>query len=91
LVTLSIFKLSICQFQKQKSPKTKNHLICTNLIHLGAVVQTLSESEKPFAVQKVFNSSSESSSKVVVDVVAHGGLTWTRVIARLLDRLLRLF
>ena len=69
------------KLQKQKNAKFKDHLKCTNLVHLGAVVQTLLESEKPTAVSKVFGGS-DASRKVIVDIVANDGFVWIKVIAR---------
>ena len=70
------------KLQKQKKAgKVEDHLKCTNLLHLGAIVQTLIEADKPTAVLKAFNSV-ESCRKIVVDVVASDGFLWINVIAR---------
>jgi len=69
------------KISKQKSSKTKDHLFCSNLLHLGALVETLVEAGEPVAVLKVF-SSQRSSRKVVIDLVANNGLLWVKVIAR---------
>ena len=70
------------KIEKDKKVKTKDHLYCSNLLHLGALVQTLSESENPVSVLKVFGKISESSRKIVVDLVANEGNLWIKVIAR---------
>jgi hypothetical protein len=66
--------------QKDKKVKTKDHLYCSNLLHLGALVQTLSSAEHPVAVLKVF--AAENCRKVIVDLVANDGHLWVKVIAR---------
>jgi len=69
------------KLQKQKNAKLNDHLKCTNLVHLAAFVQTLTESENPSAVSKVF-SCVDNARKVIVDVVANDGFVWIKVVAR---------
>ena len=69
------------KIQAQKSAKTKDHRYCSNLLHLGALVQTLLESKEPVGVLKVFGGGS-SSRKIIVDLVSNNGLSWVKVVAR---------
>ena len=69
------------KIQKQKSSKTKDHLFCSNLLHLGALVETLADAGEPVSVLKVY-SAQRCSRKVVVDLVANNGLLWVKVVAR---------
>lgn len=68
------------KLEAKNSPKTQDHLNCSNLLHMGALVQTLVASENPVAVMRVF--SSDHSRKIVVDLVTQGGHLWIKVIAR---------
>ena len=69
------------KIQVQKSAKTKDHLYCSNLLHLGALVQNLLESKEPIAVLKVFGGVN-SGRKIIVDLVSDNGLSWIKVVAR---------
>ena len=54
------------------------HLQCSNLLHLSAIVQALMECTNPCQVLKTFS----GPKKVTVDIVAQNGTEWIKVIAR---------
>lgn len=58
--------------------KVQEHLRCSNLVHLRALVDAVT-SCSPLAVLEKFSYSGDS---VVVDLVSDGGATWTKVVAR---------
>eukprot|EP00095_Tigriopus_kingsejongensis_P007623 snap_masked-scaffold995_size72343-processed-gene-0.7 protein:Tk07623 transcript:snap_masked-scaffold995_size72343-processed-gene-0.7-mRNA-1 annotation:"hypothetical protein L798_14662" len=61
----------------------KEHLQCSNLQNLEAIVRVLREAHQPSAVLQPFNLSRDGEvKKVSVDVVAAGGLVWIKVVAR---------
>ena len=68
-------------FKKQSNKKLKvEHLQCSNLLHLSAVVQALQESSSPCHVLKTYETS--EGKKVIVDIIDQDGFQWTKVIAR---------
>ncbi len=79
----------------QEGGKLKNeHLQCSNLQHLSAIVDALKSCSNPQAVLHTFSWKREPRAgapvgfyedpvkKVTVDVVGDGGLVWTKVVAR---------
>ena len=66
---------------KENPKKLKvEHLQCSNLLHLSAIVQALEDSQKPIHVLKTFENS--QNRKVIVDIIAQEGFQWVKVIAR---------
>ena len=63
----------------------REHLECSNLTHLRAVVNTLRACHHPTEVLKSFQFKDEDGGrpkKICVDVVADDGLSWIKVVAR---------
>jgi len=63
----------------------KEHLQCSNLIHLESIIKELIRTNRPVAVMQVFNLLSKEGGiekKVVVDIVGDEGNTWVKVVAR---------
>ena len=57
------------------------HLQCSNLLHLSAIVQALENCQHPTDILKTFSNQDESK-KLIVDIVCQGGFSWIKVIAR---------
>ncbi|XP_058800260.1 LOW QUALITY PROTEIN: UPF0415 protein C7orf25 homolog [Phymastichus coffea] len=57
----------------------KEHLQSTNLIHLNAIVNRLLSANDPVNVLKPFK---YQNSRLEIDIVCDGGLSWVKVIAR---------
>jgi len=69
----------------QLSKLKKEHLQCSNLVHLESIIVELCKVYKPQAVMQVFNlcnKDGDVSKKVVVDIVGKDGHTWIKVVAR---------
>lgn len=63
----------------------KEHLQCSNLLHLESIIKELIRTTKPVAVMQVFNLWNKEGGiekKIVVDIVGHDGDMWTKVVAR---------
>ena len=61
----------------------KEHINCSNLIHLGCIVDQLFLVKAPQSVMQPFNVQKDfSNKKVCVDIVCDKGLTWIKVVAR---------
>ena len=65
---------------KQKPGLKTEHLQCSNLLHLSAIVQALIEAPRPCHVLKSVTNT--EGKKVVVDIIAEEGFQWIKVIAR---------
>ncbi len=68
--------------EKHRLKLKREHLQCSNLQHLSAVVGALRACDRPQGVLQSFSWGEEQVRKVTVDVVSEGGLVWTKVIAR---------
>jgi len=69
------------QFGKLK----KEHISCSNLVHLASIINQIFLVQNPSAVMHPFNLCSQDGSvikKVVVDIVCDKGQTWIKVVAR---------
>ena len=61
----------------------KEHISCSNLVHLNCLVEQLYQANETVSVMNPFNlSKSSGSKKVMVDIVSDGGATWIKVVAR---------
>jgi len=63
----------------------KEHINCSNLVHLDSFISQIFLVNKPTAVMHPFNLCREDGSvikKVVVDIVCEEGHTWVKVVAR---------
>ena len=70
-------------FNKENPNKKKlkvEHLQCSNLYHLSAIVQALENCQLPTDILKSFSNHDEK--KLIVDIVCDGGFSWIKVIAR---------
>ena len=66
---------------KQKPAGLKiEHLQCSNLLHLSAIVQALLEASNPCTVLKTVTNA--DGKKVVIDIITDEGFQWIKVIAR---------
>lgn len=63
----------------------KEHLQCSNLLHLESIIKELLRTINPMAVMQVFNLWNKEGGiekKIVVDIVGNDGDTWIKVVAR---------
>ena len=61
----------------------KEHIGCSNLIHLGCIVDELLLTTHPFGVMHPFSLKQEfKTKKVTVDIVCDKGHSWIKVVAR---------
>ena len=61
----------------------KEHISCSNLIHLGCIVNELLLTTNPSGVMHPFSLKQEfKSKKVTVDIVSEKGHSWIKVVAR---------
>lgn len=61
----------------------KEHISCSNLIHLGCIVDELLLTTNPSAVMHPFSLKQEfKTKKVTVDIVSDKGHSWIKVVAR---------
>lgn len=62
----------------------KEHLVCSNLHHLKALISKLISEEKCDSVLEVYHYKDEydENNKIWVDIVSHSKTKWTKVIAR---------
>lgn len=70
----------LSKFQSETNKLKIEHLQCSNLLHLSAIVQALQECEKPCQILKSF--ANDQGKKVQVDIIAQDGFQWIKVIAR---------
>ncbi len=71
----------LSKFQQKSGKKLKSeHLQCSNLLHLSAIVKALEESSKPCSILQNFTSG--LGRKIVVDIVCDDGFEWIKVVAR---------
>ena len=66
--------------EKHASKLKLEHLQCSNLLHLSAMVQALKDSASPSHILKSFTNS--AGKKITVDIIAQDGFQWIKVIAR---------
>lgn len=59
-----------------------NHILCSNLVHFAYLVQILSQTERVQGVDFPIKTSGNHKSTTRIDIVADGGRTWIKVIAR---------
>ena len=72
-------ELQFLQKFKVNPEKLKiEHLQCSNLLHLSAIVQALGDCSEPYQVLKSYS----GPRKITVDIVAKKGAEWIKVIAR---------
>ena len=61
----------------------KEHINCSNLVHLGSIIEQLFLVENPSSVLQPFNLSQDCKvKKIVVDIVCDQGQSWLKVVAR---------
>ena len=70
----------LVKFQQNPNKLKVEHLQCSNLLHLSAIVQALVECQKPTHILRSFHN--QENKKVVVDIVCEDGFHWIKVIAR---------
>ena len=70
------------KFKEEPGKLKLEHLQCSNLLHLSAIVQALMECERPCHILKSFTNHDERLRKVIVDIIAQDGFEWIKVIAR---------
>ena len=74
--------------EKFESPENfidlkKEHINCSNLVHLGSIIEQLFLVENPSSVLQPFNLSQDCKvKKIVVDIVCDQGQSWLKVVAR---------
>lgn len=59
-----------------------NHILCSNLIHFGYLVNILSHTENVQGVDYPIKTCGNHKSTTRIDIVANSGRTWIKVIAR---------
>lgn len=59
-----------------------NHILCSNLVHFAYLVHILSQTERVQGVDFPIKTSGNHKSTTRIDIVADGGRTWIKVIAR---------
>lgn len=59
-----------------------NHILCSNLVHFAYLVHILSQTERVEGVDYPIKMSGNHKSTTRIDIVADGGRTWIKVIAR---------
>ena len=62
----------------ERRPSQKEHIDCSNLSHLKAILSALKAAPNPTDVLKSFG----SDKKITVDVVCDDGLLWIKVVAK---------
>ena len=61
----------------------KEHISCSNLVHLGCIIEQLCKVENPASVMQPFNLTQNfKAKKICVDIVCDKGQTWIKVVAR---------
>lgn len=70
----------LSKFQSETNKLKVEHLQCSNLLHLSAIVQALQDCQKPCSILTSF--SNDQGKKVQVDIIAQDGFQWIKVIAR---------
>jgi len=63
----------------------KEHILCSNLVHLNSIISQLFRVDNPVSVMQPFNLSYADGTvekKVNVDIVCDGGFCWVKVVAR---------
>lgn len=79
--------------QSKKKTLKEEHVKCSNLYNLEAVIEALEKSSNPVSVLQTFTFKSEENSgqleeissndrKLCIDIVSSGGSVWNKVIAR---------
>ena len=74
--------------EKFESPENfidlkKEHINCSNLVHLGSIIEQLFLVENPSSVLQPFNLSQDGKvKKICVDIVCDRGQSWLKVVAR---------
>lgn len=74
--------------EKFESPENlidlkKEHINCSNLVHLGSIIEQLFLVDNPSAVLQPFNLSQDCKvKKIVIDIVCDKGQSWLKVVAR---------
>ncbi len=86
---IRFLKKFLCREQQQRDRLKSEHLQCSNLQHLSAIVDALSSCSDPQGVLQSFSwcegqegVEACQGKKITVDVVSEGGLVWTKVVAR---------
>lgn len=70
------------QLKQRPSKLRPNHVISTNLTHLRALFEAAVSLTDVIAVLAPFPRQDEKQSNLLVDLVADGGATWIKVVAR---------
>ena len=61
----------------------KEHINCSNLVHLGSIIEQLFLVDNPSSVLQPFNLSQDCKvKKICVDIVCDKGQSWLKVVAR---------
>jgi len=74
--------------EKFESPENvnelkKEHISCSNLVHLGSIIEQLFLVQNPSSVMQPFNLTQDSKvKKICVDIVCDKGQSWLKVVAR---------
>lgn len=58
------------------------HILCSNLVHFDYLIETLSKTEQACGVDVPIKISGRAKSTFRVDIIADGGRTWIKTIAR---------
>ncbi|CAH0386342.1 unnamed protein product [Bemisia tabaci] len=68
----------------QKNLMKKEHVLCSNLHHLEAVVNKIQQTSNIFAISKTFQFTDESKTvkKINVDIVTEDGTKWIKIKSR---------
>ena len=66
----------LCRFKDNPKKLKVEHLQCSNLLHLSAIVQALETCKNPTHILRTFNNS--DNKKVIVDIVSEGGFQWIK-------------
>uniref|UniRef100_T1JKY6 DUF1308 domain-containing protein n=1 Tax=Strigamia maritima TaxID=126957 RepID=T1JKY6_STRMM len=69
----------LTKLEKDKTLLKQEHLLCSNLVQLNALLEAAVELNNVTAILKIFHWNGE---RVAVDIVTENGLVWTKVIAR---------
>ena len=70
----------LLKFKQTPAGLKIEHIQCSNLLHLSAIVQALLEASNPCTVLKTVTNA--DGKKVVMDILTDEGFQWIKVIAR---------
>lgn len=73
--------MSIFQAISQKTLRI-NNILCSNLVHFDYLIRTIERTKNVQGVDFPIKTAGNNKSTIRIDIVADGGATWIKVIAR---------